>query len=36
MWSQDRLFCASLALFLMQNGSPEPHISRLYLDSLFN
>ena len=36
VWNQDRLFSASLALFLMQNGTRDPQISRLYLDSLFN
>ncbi|PZO23534.1 MAG: hypothetical protein DCF25_00320 [Leptolyngbya foveolarum] len=34
-WSQDRLFCAALSLFLMQNGVTERQISRIYLDSLF-
>ncbi|MEL6248339.1 MAG: DUF2811 domain-containing protein [Cyanobacteria bacterium J06554_6] len=35
-WNQDRLFCASLALFLMQNGMSNQQVSRLYLDSLFS
>ena len=34
-WSQDRLFCAALSLFLMQNGVTHRRVSRLYLDSLF-
>ena len=34
-WGQDRLFCAALSLFLMQNGSQTPKVSRIYLDSLF-
>lgn len=34
-WSQDRLFCAAISLFLMQNGVTERHVSRIYLDSLF-
>ncbi|MEM6426097.1 MAG: DUF2811 domain-containing protein [Cyanobacteria bacterium P01_H01_bin.119] len=34
-WERDRLFCAALSLFLMQNGSQTPCVSRIYLDSLF-
>lgn len=34
-WGQDRLFCAALSLFLMQNGVAHRHVSRIYLDSLF-
>lgn len=34
-WSQDRLFCAALSLFLMQNGVTHRQVSRIYLDSLF-
>jgi len=34
-WSQDRLFCAAISLFLMQNGVTKRQVSRLYLDSLF-
>ena len=34
-WGQDRLFCAALSLFLMQNGVTERQVSRIYLDSLF-
>ncbi len=34
-WSQDRLFCAAISLFLMQNGVTDRQISRIYLDSLF-
>ncbi len=36
VWNQDRLFCASLALFLMQNGTSNQQVNRIYLDSLFN
>ena len=35
-WSQERFFAAAIALFLMQNGSKNRHVSRLYLDSLFD
>jgi hypothetical protein len=34
-WSHERLFCASLSLFLMQNGASTQTVSRIYLDSLF-
>lgn len=34
-WSQDRLFCAAISLFLMQNGVTKRQVSRIYLDSLF-
>ncbi len=34
-WTQDRLFCAALSLFLMQNGVTRRQVSRIYLDSLF-
>lgn len=34
-WSHERLFSASLALFLMQNGESTQEVSRIYLDSLF-
>ncbi|MEL6350570.1 MAG: DUF2811 domain-containing protein [Cyanobacteria bacterium J06627_28] len=34
-WSQDRLFCAAISLFLMQNGVTHRQVSRIYLDSLF-
>ncbi len=34
-WSQDRLFCAAISLFLMQNGVTDRQVSRVYLDSLF-
>lgn len=34
-WSQDRLFCAAISLFLMQNGVTQRQVSRIYLDSLF-
>ncbi|MEM7792960.1 MAG: DUF2811 domain-containing protein [Cyanobacteria bacterium P01_C01_bin.118] len=35
LWSQERVMQASLSLFLMQNGMNQPHVNRLYLDSLF-
>lgn len=35
LWSQERVMQAALSLFLMQNGSNQPHVNRLYLDSLF-
>ena len=35
LWSQERVMQAALSLFLMQNGSPQPHVNKLYLDSLF-
>lgn len=35
MWSQERIMQAALSLFLMQNGVNQPHINKLYLDSLF-
>ena len=35
LWSQERVMQAALSLFLMQNGSTQPHVNRLYLDSLF-
>ncbi|MEM6255576.1 MAG: DUF2811 domain-containing protein [Cyanobacteria bacterium P01_D01_bin.156] len=35
LWSQERVMQASLSLFLMQNGMSQPHVNRLYLDSLF-
>lgn len=34
-WNQDRLFCAAISLFLMQNGVTQRQVSRIYLDSLF-
>ncbi|MEM9089150.1 MAG: DUF2811 domain-containing protein [Cyanobacteria bacterium P01_F01_bin.53] len=34
-WGQDRLFCAAISLFLMQNGVTKHQVSRIYLDSLF-
>lgn len=35
-WNQHRVFCAALSLFLMQNGSSDRSINRIYLDSLFD
>lgn len=35
-WSQHRVFCAALSLFLMQNGISDRRINRIYLDSLFD
>lgn len=34
-WDRDRLFQASLALFLLQNGMNDRKTSRFYLDALF-
>ena len=33
-WEQDRVLCAAMALFLMQNGMKQ-QVSGFYLDSLF-
>jgi hypothetical protein len=35
-WTQNRVFCASLSLFLMQNSQCDRSISRIYLDSVFD
>ena len=35
-WSQHRVFCAALSLFLMQNGVQDRRTNRLYLDSVFD
>lgn len=35
LWSQERVMQAALSLFLMQNGTNQPHVNKLYLDSLF-
>lgn len=35
-WSQHRVFCAALSLFLMQDGSSQPDVNRIYLDALFD
>ncbi len=35
-WSQHRVFCAALSLFLMQNGKCDRDINRIYLDALFD
>lgn len=35
LWSQERVMQAALSLFLMQNGANQPHVNKLYLDSLF-
>ncbi|MBX2866092.1 MAG: DUF2811 domain-containing protein [Leptolyngbyaceae cyanobacterium MAG.088] len=35
LWSQERVMQAALSLFLMQNGENQPHVNRLYIDSLF-
>ena len=34
-WDQDRVFCAALSLFLLQNGQSDRETSRIYLDTLF-
>lgn len=35
-WSQHRICCAALSLFLMQNGVSDRRINRLYLDAVFD
>jgi hypothetical protein len=35
-WSQHRVFCAALSLFLMQNGTCDRQVNRIYLDALFD
>jgi Protein of unknown function (DUF2811) len=35
-WSQHRVFCAALSLFLMQNGHSDRQVNRIYLDALFD
>ncbi|MGF1570057.1 MAG: DUF2811 domain-containing protein [Nodosilinea sp.] len=35
-WSQHRVFCAALSLFLMQSGSCDRDVNRIYLDALFD
>jgi hypothetical protein len=35
-WSQHRVFCAALSLFLMQNGVSDRRINRLYLEAVFD
>ncbi|NEZ63022.1 DUF2811 domain-containing protein [Leptolyngbyaceae cyanobacterium CCMR0082] len=35
-WSQERVMQAALSLFLLQNGTNQPQVNNLYLDSLFN
>lgn len=35
-WSQHRVFCAALSLFLMQNGHSDRRVNRIYLDALFD
>lgn len=35
-WSQHRVFCAALSLFLMQNGTCDRSVNRIYLDALFD
>nr|WP_242028284.1 DUF2811 domain-containing protein [Pseudanabaena sp. FACHB-2040] len=35
-WSQHRVFCAALSLFLMQNGMCDRRVNRIYLDALFD
>lgn len=35
LWSQERVMQAAISLFLMQNGANQPHVNKLYLDSLF-
>ena len=35
-WDQDRVFCAALSLFLLQNGQSDRNTSRIYLDTMFD
>jgi hypothetical protein len=35
-WSQHRVCCAAVSLFLMQNGVSNRNINRLYLDTIFD
>ena len=35
-WDQDRVFAASLSLFLLQNGENDRRAARVYLDILFH
>ncbi|MCG8365578.1 MAG: DUF2811 domain-containing protein [Pseudanabaenales cyanobacterium] len=35
-WDQDRVFCAALSLFLLQNGQSDRNTSRIYLNTLFD
>ncbi|MBD0266906.1 DUF2811 domain-containing protein [Pseudanabaena sp. FACHB-2040] len=35
-WSQHRVFCAALSLFLMQNGTRDRSVNQIYLDALFD
>lgn len=35
-WSQHRVFCAALSLFLIQNGKSDRKVNRIYLDALFD
>ena len=35
-WSRERLLCAALSLFLLQNGASNRQTSRLYLNSIFD
>lgn len=35
-WSQHRVFCAALSLFLMQNSQCQRDVNRIYLDALFD
>ena len=34
-WDQDRGMQAALSLFLVHNGSNDPSVNSIYLDSLF-
>ena len=35
-WDQDRVFCAALSLFLLQNGQSDRNTSRIYLNTMFD
>jgi len=34
-WDQDRVLCAALSLFLLQNSNSDRRAARVYLDTLF-
>ena len=34
-WSQSRILCSALSLFLLQNGVSDRAVSQVYLQSMF-
>jgi hypothetical protein len=34
-WDKERVFCAAISLFLLQNGERDRRASRVYLNSIF-